>query len=221
MEQTTIFQNLKDLLISRGDDVSEYTHQVNMLLESYPNFFYQSKGGGDDNIIYMNTDNTTILLITNSEHRTKLFKQFSNKLASDEKKDVGIAEIIQEYGGLKNFLIIFKDDANTIPTPSNKTLLVSFDKELQKYGGMMHDIRFKNLMYNPLKHSLVPPHRKLSLEEIQEMMNKYLIKQKSQIPYILKSDPISKWIGLKTGDIVEIERYNINSGLSYYYRCCV
>ena len=85
----------------------------------------------------------------------------------------------------------------------------------------MHDIRFKNLMYNPLKHSLVPPHRKLSLEEIQEMMNKYLIKQKSQIPYILKSDPISKWIGLKTGDIVEIERYNINSGLSYYYRCCV
>ena len=43
----------------------------------------------------------------------------------------------------------------------------------------MHDIRFKNLMYNPLKHSLVPPHRKLSLEEIQEMMNKYLIKQKS------------------------------------------
>ena len=53
------------------------------------------------------------------------------------------------------------------------------------------------------------------------MMDKYLIKGKSQIPFILHSDAISKWMGLKQGDVVKIDRYNENSGLSYYYRVCV
>ena len=52
-------------------------------------------------------------------------------------------------------------------------------------------------------------------------MNKYLIKSKLQMPIILKTDVIAKWHGLKQGDIVEIIRYNENSGKSYYYRCCI
>ena len=52
-------------------------------------------------------------------------------------------------------------------------------------------------------------------------MEKYLIKGKIQMPYILHSDVIAKWLGLKQGDVVKIERYNENSGVSYYYRVCV
>jgi DNA-directed RNA polymerase I, II, and III subunit RPABC1 len=76
-------------------------------------------------------------------------------------------------------------------------------------------------MFNPLKHELVPPHRKLSITEVKEVMEKYMINSKTNFPYILKNDVIAKWLGLKTGDIVEIKHYNPNSGLTYYYRCCM
>jgi len=52
-------------------------------------------------------------------------------------------------------------------------------------------------------------------------MEKYMIKSKLQMPLILHTDVIAKWIGLKQGDLVEITRYNQNSGKCYYYRCCV
>ena len=35
------------------------------------------------------------------------------------------------------------------------------------------------------------------------------------------TDIIAKWLGLKQGDIVKIDRYNPNSGVYYYYRCCI
>ena len=52
-------------------------------------------------------------------------------------------------------------------------------------------------------------------------MTHYNIKSKTSLPIMLKTDPIAKWLGIKTGDIVKIDRYNPNSGLTYYYRACV
>ena len=50
----------------------------------------------------------------------------------------------------------------------------------------------------------------------------HLFKNMNYEGVILKnSDPIAKWLGLKSGDIVEIDRYNPNSGLTKYYRACV
>jgi DNA-directed RNA polymerase I, II, and III subunit RPABC1 len=79
----------------------------------------------------------------------------------------------------------------------------------------------KELMYNPLKHSLVPPHEKISEEESKEILVKYLIKTKSQMPVISRNDVIARWLGLRHGDIVKITRYNESSGIYYYYRCCM
>jgi DNA-directed RNA polymerase I, II, and III subunit RPABC1 len=86
---------------------------------------------------------------------------------------------------------------------------------------MLQFFQLNELQFNPTKHQLVPPHRKLSTDETTEIMNKYLVKSKLQMPIILKTDVIAKWLGLKQGDIVEIIRYNENSGKSYYYRCCI
>jgi DNA-directed RNA polymerase I, II, and III subunit RPABC1 len=92
---------------------------------------------------------------------------------------------------------------------------------LQKKGGTLQYFHIKNLLFNPTKHQLVPRHIKMTNEEVTEMMDKYLIRGKIQLPYILHNDPIAKWLGLKQGDVIKIERYNENSGLAYYYRVCV
>ena len=86
---------------------------------------------------------------------------------------------------------------------------------------MLQYFHAQELLFNPTKHELVPPHRKLSVDESKEVMEKYLIKSKGQMPLILHTDVIAKWIGLKQGELVEIIRYNENSGKYYYYRCCV
>ena len=99
--------------------------------------------------------------------------------------------------------------------------LVAWDKELQAMGGMLQVFYMKELMYNPLKHVLVPRHEKLTETEAKEMMEQYLIKHKAQLPIISRNDPIARRLGLRTGDIVRITRYNDTSGMYYYYRCCV
>ena len=76
-------------------------------------------------------------------------------------------------------------------------------------------------MFNPTKHVFVPEHIKLTEEEANDVMQKYMIKSRLHMPVILHTDIIAKWLGLKHGDIVKIKRFNENSGVSFYYRSCI
>lgn len=83
----------------------------------------------------------------------------------------------------------------------------------------------RNLITNPTKHTLVPPHRRLSPEEAEEVRKEYYIDSKSiskppEIKY--HRDMIARVLGLRVGDIVEILRPSITAGEAKYYRvCCV
>jgi DNA-directed RNA polymerase subunit H (RpoH/RPB5) len=123
-----------------------------------------------------------------------------------------------KYNGKYNIILIFGNDILTTPTVTQLNLI---DKVLQKKKGMLQFFQLNELQFNPTKHHLVPPHRKLSQDESTEIMTKYLIKSKLQMPLIPKTDVIAKWLGLKQGEFVEIIRHNENSGKSYYYRCCI
>jgi len=135
-----------------------------------------------------------------------------------KKSKSNIDAFVNAYNGKYNIILIFGNDILTTPTITQLNLI---DKVLQKKKGMLQFFQLNELQFNPTKHHLVPPHRKLTPEESTTIMNRYLVKSKLQMPIILKTDVIAKWHGLKQGDIVEIIRYNENSGKSYYYRCCI
>jgi DNA-directed RNA polymerase subunit H (RpoH/RPB5) len=135
------------------------------------------------------------------------------ELAADD-----IMNFVSRYNNKMNIVLVFSND--TISTPI-MAQLNRYDKLLQKKGGTLQYFHIKNLLFNPTKHVLVPKHTKISGDDVTEMMEKYMIKSKIQIPYILHNDPIAKWLGLKQGDVIKIDRMNENSGLSYYYRVCV
>jgi DNA-directed RNA polymerase subunit H (RpoH/RPB5) len=213
-----IQEKLTELLLARNDDIAEFVIQIGSLLKESPYAFNQFHKAETD-IIKFNTDKTILIFILTSDNRSKFFGELKKTIESTDIESIN--QFIGGYDNMKNYIIIFKNDGTVLPTPQNKVLLLQFDRAMYKLGGMVHDLTFKQLLYNPLQHELVPKHTKLNTEEIIQIMTKYNIKHKSQIPFILKNDIISKWIGLRPGDIVEIERYNINSGLSYYYRCCV
>ena len=204
MEIDIAIENLKCMLKElRNDDIAEFDeHEADIDREEFYN---------DANVIEFNTDNTTIIFALTKKLRTDIIDQL-------KKSKTNIDSFIDAYNGKNNIILIFGNDILTTPTITQLNLI---DKILQKKKGMLQYFQLNELQFNPTKHQLVPPHRKLTTEETTEIMNKYLIKNKLQMPIILRTDVIAKWLGLKQGEIVEIIRINENSGKSYYYRCFI
>jgi len=204
MEIDRAIENLKSMLRDlRGENIDEFEeHEVDIDRQEFYN---------ENNIIEFNTDDTTIIFALTKKMRQDIIEQL-------KKSKSNIDSFVNAYNGKYNIILIFGNDILTTPTITQLNLI---DKVLQKKKGMLQFFQLNELQFNPTQHQLVPPHRKLSNEDATEIMNKYLIKSKLQMPIILKTDVIAKWHGLKQGDIVEIIRYNENSGKSYYYRCCI
>ncbi len=198
-----VIQNLKDMLISRGDNIDEFEeHEAELDREVFLNENYP---------VNFHTSNTAIIFA--------LTKNLRSSIIDELKKNSGnMDNYVKKYNGKLNIILIFNNDILTTPSVSSLSII---DKILQKRGGMLQYFKVEELLFNPTKHELVPPHRKLSNDEAKNIMDKYMIKSKGQMPLIQHTDVIAKWIGLKQGDLVEITRYNENSGEYYYYRCCV
>ena len=202
MDITSIINNIKEMLVERGDDISlfdEHQHSVNK--EEYEN---------DRNIIEFQTSNTTIIFALTKKLRKYVMDELKNYEGDTN-------DFITKYGNKKNVILIFNNDTVSQPVI---TQLNKYDKLFQKSDGQLQYFHAQQLMFNPTKHEYVPKHIKLSEKEATEFMNEYMIKSKLYMPIILHNDPIAKWLGLKQGDIIKIVRYNENSGVSFYYRSC-
>jgi len=72
--------------------------------------------------------------------------------------------------------------------------------------------------FNIFNHYMVPKHEILSSEEKEEVLKKYRV-QPYQLPLLRTSDPISKVIGARVGDLVKITRKSPTAGeyISYRY----
>jgi DNA-directed RNA polymerase subunit H (RpoH/RPB5) len=206
----TIIENVKEMLSNRGDDLTSFIDMeqnyikkdfYTKTLQTYPHFY---------------TDKTCVIVCILQEYRKNLFDEIKSKQKPLEET---VHNFIENHNNKLNYIVILSNTKKL--TTIDKGILSQFDKQIQKQGGIFQDFYDNTFMFNPLKHELVPPHRKLSITEVKEVMEKYMINSKTNFPYILKNDVIAKWLGLKTGDIVEIKHYNPNSGLTYYYRCCM
>lgn len=204
MEVDIIINNIKEMLLDRKDNIDEFEeHEVDVSRDEFYN---------DKNVIEFHSSNTTIIFALTKKLRRSILDELKECVKND------IMDFVERYNNKNNIILIFNND--TISSPIVQQLN-SYDKMLQKKGGLLQYFHIKNLLFNPTKHQLVPKHTKLTTDETNEMMEQYLIKGKAQMPFILHNDVIAKWMGLKQGDVVKIDRYNENSGISYYYRVCV
>lgn len=198
-----VIQNLKDMLLTRGDNIDEFDeHEKDVERDAFYN---------DNSVIDFHTDNTAIIFALSKTLRTNIIDILKKNKSNME-------GFVKDFNGRYNIILVFNNDLLTSPSITQLNII---DKILQKKNGMLQYFHMNELLFNPTKHDLVPPHRKLSPDEVKDVMEKYLIKNKLQMPLILHTDVIAKWIGLKQNDVVEIIRYNENSGKSYYYRCCI
>lgn len=118
--------------------------------------------------------------------------------------------------------ILGKDDTLIIiiKEKPNDTL-INLVKHIWENDGVfiiVYDIN--NLLFNPLKHILVPPHRILSQEEVDVIKEQYNIRENSEFNEISRFDPAAKAIGIRPGEVCEIIRSSKTALKSVNYRLC-
>lgn len=109
------------------------------------------------------------------------------------------------------YICIFKEKLSQ----NNTKMLASMKLNMQVFD-------IKQLQFNISRHVLVPKHELINDEaEVKSIIEKLSLKSKFQLPIILRTDAMAKYLGLKNGDIIKITRTSPTAGEYISYRCCV
>ena len=157
--------------------------------------------------------NNKLNIIAKNKHNDIMYVKFilTSKVKTATIKEISleINEKCKAFNNI-NLLYILKSKPNT----SLKKL------EKDKNIGHIQIMWCKHLQINPTKHILVPKHTKLTIEEINNLLEKYSIKNRTQLPLILRSDPIARYYNYNAGDIIKITGSLSSANPKYNnYRC--
>ena len=115
-----------------------------------------------------------------------------------------IGRITEEYENLHIIIIT--------PSKLNQTL----KKEIKKLDNC-ESFLMKELLFNITRHVLIPEMRLLNKDEINQVVKKFRVSA-NKLPKFLLTDPVVRYYGGKTGDVFEIKRISLGSGVNITYR---
>ena len=106
--------------------------------------------------------------------------------------------------------------------PEHEAFTVQAQRQWAARKAFISFFPIKVLISNPARHVMVPPHRRLTEEEVKDTMVRHSLKSKSELPHIkYHLDMQARILGLVPGDIVEIQRSSETAGITTTFRVCV
>ncbi len=99
--------------------------------------------------------------------------------------------------GLKHAILIYRGS----PTSSVKNVII----DAKNMGITIEIIPVIDIINNPTKHELVPKHTRVTGKELKNV-KKFIGKDINRLPKIFTSDPISRFLFFKKGDIILVNR---------------
>lgn len=235
----TARKTLLELLSTRGYDVegyanfgvnevnAMYTHkQLDMLVEmkeepkskgSKSKGDKGEKGSKDKDVVETENKKTYV--------KFHLEKTLSVSHVNDLIEDLYVLGVGGEIGGTG-----LSANANDTVLTEKDTLIIITKQEIKTMNQVLNQLflqgRFivllslDRLQFNILNHQYVPTHTILSDHEVVEMMKKYNVMEKSQLPDISRYDPVALAIGMRPGEVCSIDRPSKSAISSLYYRVC-
>jgi DNA-directed RNA polymerases I, II, and III subunit RPABC1 len=194
------FTILKEMLNDRNEDITKIE---NMTEEELLSFYTNSS-------IFDIEVNDKLKIIYNMASKIKIqdIRKFINIDEENEKNEKNEKNDLD-----KTIIFISKEKLTT-------NNFKSFNEYKNKVN--LQFFYIKELLFNIYRHELVPKHDVISSnEEIKEIMDKYLMKNKFQFPLILHTDPVCKYLNIKSNSLVKITRPSPTSGEYILYRYVV
>ena len=115
----------------------------------------------------------------------------------------------------------FVDDEHVILVFKEKINNLNIKNLKEQTNVTIEIFMMKELQYNISHHVLVPKHEIVhDTNEIETLLNIYQLKR-NQLPIILKTDPMARYLDVKAGDVVKITRKSPSAGEAILYRYCV
>ena len=228
-------KNLLDLLMVQGYDVEGYTHfgvnevnamyahkQLDMLVETK----LSSSSSSSSDKSKEKKEEGKGKPKKKAYIKFHLEKMLSTGHINDLIEDLYVLGSGGEVGGLgistnANDTVLTERDTLIIVTKQEVKTMNQYLNQLFLQGRFIVLLSLDRLQFNILNHQYVPPHTILSKEELDEMMKKYNVGDKSQLPDISRYDPVALAIGMRPGDVCKIDRPSKSAIHSTYYRVCV
>jgi DNA-directed RNA polymerase I, II, and III subunit RPABC1 len=115
---------------------------------------------------------------------------------------------------------------NHLPGDHDKLILIVKPKPLCNILKIIKEREYKFteifwinvLTFNIMNHIYVPTHIKATEEEVAEIMERERITSKAMFPIIHRTDPIARFLDLRSGDVCKIIRTSPTSGVYTAYR---
>jgi DNA-directed RNA polymerase subunit H (RpoH/RPB5) len=218
-------KNLLDLLKVQGYDVEGYTNfgvnEVNaMHAHKQLDMLVETKSSSSSKESDKNKPKKKAYI------KFHLEKMLSTGHINDLIEDLYVLGAGGEIGGLgistnANDTVLTERDTLIIVTKQEVKTMNQYLNQLFLQGRFIVLLSLDRLQFNILNHQYVPPHTILSKEEQDEMMKKYNVGDKSQLPDISRYDPVALAIGMRPGDVCKIDRPSKSAIHSTYYRVCV
>ncbi|KAI6178178.1 RPB5-like protein [Aphelenchoides besseyi] len=154
-----------------------------------------------------NRTELTILVAHNDDPTDQMFVFFPEEVKIGIKTIKAYCQQMQEQNVTRAIIVVQGG-----MTPSAKTAV---NDMLPKY--QLEVFVEAELMVNITEHELVPEHVVMNQDEKAELLARYKLKD-SQLPRIQLSDPVSRYFGLKRGQVVKIIRPSETAGRYITYR---
>mgnify|MGYP006108530465 CR=1 FL=1 len=187
-----------ELMEDRGvnmDKFKEYTiNEVELMVSNMP------KANKDISPVDITLDKGIIKYILTPKIRVTNLMSLTN-------------QILEDYSEGDTIIFILRDKIT-----SEDSIDEFFRNIYTKEKIFVQFFHLDTLTFNVTNHSLVPRHEILSTEETNELIKSLYITDIKKLPKINASDPISKYYGIKKGEVFRITRPSETSGISYYYR---
>ena len=150
----------------------------------------------------------------NPPHVKRIYFEYREPINSNGKinsKDIEIFYSNLQKALSESGVILISD----ILTSQAKQKIIDYNAEIQ-----IQCFTLNELIVNITEHTYVPQHILLNEEEKSKLLSRYRIKE-GQLPKILTTDPIAKYLGLRKGNVVKIIRDSETAGKYVTYRITV